>query len=305
MVGAAGDYAKEHPKITETGYRPAKPTGACQEGRNVGVGDQSPRIRRLSGAYHRDGASYRHGIESPLGTACGAGQKEVCQKKIGLSRHCRPALIELRVRLVSAMADSKMFQPLTTTCIAGLLSLAGVWLGNYLSQQNSFVLLQRQRQIEMQTTSYSKLMGLKIAWTQAIKMVVEAKVLRAYYDAEFRITGRRDNRDDAKRQNDREIELISRASDITRELLQSLGDVQIAFERTKELDAAVDAISQFKVLDVHEPPPKIKTVADLDNWQAETYPELSLILKTAYENKMDALLSELLRQLRQAKPASN
>jgi len=203
------------------------------------------------------------------------------------------------------MADSKMLQPLITTWIAGLLSLAGVGLGNDLSQQNSFTLLQKQRQIEMQTTSYSKLMGLKIAWTQAIKMVVQAKVMGAYYDAEFRITGRRDNRDDAKRQNDREIELISRASDTTREPLQSLGDVQIAFARTKELDAAVDAISQFKVLDVNEPPPKIKTLADLDNWQAETYQELSLILKTAYENKMDSLLSELLRQLRQARPISN
>ena len=200
------------------------------------------------------------------------------------------------------MSDSNTRYSLITQTLAGVFTLLGVVLGSYLNQQNSFALQQRQQRFEMRNTSYAKLMGLKLAWAQAINTNSEAKLLSEYYDARFHMTGNHDDLDEAKRQNDRGIALIPRISDLQREVFQALGDVQLGFAPTAELEAAVDAIYRYRTINV-KPPGLARTVKELDAWKEENNQRLPVLLKQEYEDKFDNLLQELLRQLRQGKPA--
>ena len=111
-----------------------------------------------------------------------------------------------------------------------------------------------------------------------------------------------DDLDEAKRQNDRGIALIPRISDLQREVFQALGDVQLGFAPTAELEAAVDAIYRYRTINV-KPPGLARTVKELDAWKEENNQRLPVLLKQEYEDKFDNLLQELLRQLRQGKPA--
>jgi hypothetical protein len=204
---------------------------------------------------------------------------------------------------MTTMSDSNTRNSWIAPTLAGVFSLLGVGLGNHLNQQNSFALLQRQQRFEMRNTSYAKLMGLKLAWAQAIHTNSEAQLLSEYYDARFHMTGNHDDLDEAKRQNDRGIALIPRISDLQREVFQALGDVQLGFAPTAELEAAVDAIYRYRTINV-KPAGLPRTVKELDAWKEENTQRLPILLKQEYEVKFDNLLQELLRQLRQGKPAS-
>ena len=182
--------------------------------------------------------------------------------------------------------------------ITAVFTLVGVFAGNYLNQMNTYFLQEKKNIYEMQVESYSKLMGLKLAWSQAIETHSEADLLSQYYDSRSVIKGNRGDLEEAKRQNDRAIVLIQRVSDIQREVFQALGAVRIAFEPTAELETAVDAIYHFKTIVVRPPSPEVKTVHQLDEWKNRQDGLLSQFVKEEYENKFDPLLAELLRQIR-------
>ena len=58
--------------------------------------------------------------------------------------------------------------------ITAVFTLVGVFAGNYLNQMNTYFLQEKKNIYEMQVESYSKLMGLKLAWSQAIETHSEA-----------------------------------------------------------------------------------------------------------------------------------
>jgi len=188
---------------------------------------------------------------------------------------------------------------IVTPIITGIITLAAVWLGSFLNQRNSFKLLELQKKVDLRNRSYSNLMGLKLAWSQAIRTNIEAKVLCEYYEARSRINVHAPDLEEAKRQNDRGLSLLPRISDLTREVFQSLGEVRLAFRTTPEIEEAIDGVYRFQALGVQPINENIETIQQLETWKNSQIGKLNALLKDEYESKIENLLTVLQAQIRE------
>ena len=185
---------------------------------------------------------------------------------------------------------------LTPVVVAGIFSLAGVWLGSYLNQNNSYKLANKQRILELRNRSYAKLMGLKLPLVQAVQTNSEAKILCEYYDTRFHINADKADLDEAKKQNERALSLIKEISNLRREVSETLGDIKISFPPSTELDQAIEAVYRSSALAVPEMRQKIKSIEALEEWREKNFATLEQIVRAEYYQKIDALLTILFNQ---------
>ena len=177
--------------------------------------------------------------------------------------------------------------------VAGAFTLAGVWLGSFLSQRNSERQTRRLRMSDLRIRSYAKLMGLKIAITQAVQTNGEAKLLSEYYASRHHITRFADDLEEAKRQNARALSGIPEIAKIRREIFELLGEVKIAFPESDHLNQAVHAVYCTSSIDVPEVRGAILTVEALDAWKIEAVKVLTKVVEHEYSEKIECLLTIL------------
>lgn len=183
-----------------------------------------------------------------------------------------------------------------TAVTAGVFTLASVWLGSHINQRGASAQVERQRMRELQVLSYSRLMGLRTSWTQVITTTFEAKLLCEFYDVRFHITGDAADLEEAKRQNERGHQLTEKASALRREVCECLGQIQIAFSVSDEMDELISGIHLAKSLDVPEMRGKILNVGDLQTWFDSNTARMRELVGSEYSSKVDNLLT-LLRPL--------
>ncbi|MDT3501098.1 hypothetical protein [Stenotrophomonas maltophilia] len=179
---------------------------------------------------------------------------------------------------------------------AGFFTLSGVWLGTHLNQRSASAQVERQRMRELQVASYSRLMGLRTNWTQVVTTTFEAKLLCEFYDARFHIQGNAADLEESKRQNERAHKLTERLSALRREVCECLGQVQIAFSISGEMEDLISAIYLAKSLDVPEIRGSILSIDDLQKWLDSNAARMRELVASEYSSRVDELL-RLLRPL--------
>jgi hypothetical protein len=199
-----------------------------------------------------------------------------------------------------AETREKLFLALFGSLLTLVVSLFSVFVGQYLAQQNSERAFRLQRQQELRERSYTKLLALKVPWSQAVQTHVEANMLSDYYYARFQaLTHDKEDLAEAKRQNDRALALIPTISDVQRQVFEALAEARIGFAPTPELDKGFDAIYSFQTISLKKfERDKVRTVADLDRWKEQAGKEVVALAKGQYQDPIDAILPQLLAQLR-------
>lgn len=184
-----------------------------------------------------------------------------------------------------------------------VVTVIGAFLGQYFSQRNAERMFRLQRQHDLRERSYSKLVGLKIPWSQAVQTHLEAKTLSEYYYVRFqKLSHNPDDLAEAKRQNDRALSLIPTISSLQRAAFEALADARISFTPTPELNRALDALYDFRTIEVHPIDRNtITSEADLEQWKEKLGKEIVALSRAAFQDKVEAVLSHLLEQLRAAR----
>jgi hypothetical protein len=197
-------------------------------------------------------------------------------------------------------AKEKLYSQLITTTLTLVTTLIGLYAGQYFSQYNAERMFILQHQLEMRELSYAKIMGLKVPWSQAIQTHLEAVILSDYYYALFQVLSHNpDDLAEAKRQNDRAINLIPTISNLQREVFENMGEIRICYKPTKELDKAIEDLYNFHSIIVPDiDRSKIKSINDLEQWKNLQTQQIIALCKTEYQDKIENILSHLLKQLR-------
>jgi len=184
--------------------------------------------------------------------------------------------------------------------ITPLFTIIGIVIGNYLSHQSAQELYLLQRRSELKERTYSRLMGLKLPLTQALRTHLEAKMLSEFYDARYiRLSHRSEDRVESKRQYQRALDLVPKIADLLREVFESLGEVRIAYDLTPEIETQVNAIYTFSAADISPPgQDEIRSEVDLERWKNKINTQIVQYLDDQYTTKFNSLLPELLKQLK-------
>jgi hypothetical protein len=179
-----------------------------------------------------------------------------------------------------------------------LCTLLGVFLGNYLSYKNSYNLFTEQKKFDNQRISYSKIISLKNPWTQSINTHLEAKLLCEFYETRYILfSHNREDIDEAKKQNERALELINDISSQQREVFETLGLIQTCYKLDAKLETAIDQIYKYESIEIEPFPKKFKTEAELDFYFKEQTRKIEPQIKIQFKNKFDNLINLLKSKL--------
>ncbi len=198
-------------------------------------------------------------------------------------------------------AKEKLQLSLAASAFTLVVTIAGAYTMQSLSQRNSEHLFRLQRERDLRERSYAKLAGLKVPWSQAIQTRSEAVMLAEFYYVRFqRLSHDKDDLAEAKRQNERALTLIAEISKLQREAFEALAEARISYSPTPQLTAALDALYRFKSVEVYDVDRStIKEEADLLRWKDRVGKRIVELAKSEYQDKIDALLPLLEAQLRE------
>jgi polynucleotide 5'-kinase involved in rRNA processing len=194
----------------------------------------------------------------------------------------------------------KILLPILVAAMTAAVSLASVYLGNYLSLHNSESLFKLQQQTELRQRSYAKLMGLKVAWHQVRRSHAEKSLETQLMEAQYRnITQSPIDLQLHNKLADETNQLIVRDAEIRREVFETLGDIRVAYRDDPTLEPLIQAIYNHRSTVVNSPViSAIRTEQQLTTAREEAKKEIQTILRRDIEEPIDALLSALLRILR-------
>jgi hypothetical protein len=178
--------------------------------------------------------------------------------------------------------------------IPATFAILGVILGNYLNYRNSFSLFQKQKIFDNQRISYSKIMALKIPWTQSIQTNVEAKLLSEFYETRYLLFSQnKEDLDEAKKQNERALGLIKDVSNYQMQVFETLGLIQTCFKVDKELQNAIDEIYNYQSIEVTTFPRNLKNQNELDELLKNQNKIMQKLIDDEYKNKLNKLINIL------------
>ncbi|MFH6963974.1 hypothetical protein ACHRVK_16415 [Flavobacterium plurextorum] len=178
--------------------------------------------------------------------------------------------------------------------IPAIFTLLGVLLGNYLTYRNSYNLFTKQKTFDNQRISFSRIMSLKIPWTQAIHTNIEAKLLTEFYETRYLLFSH-DEEDliESKKQYERALLLIKDISREQKEVFETLGLIQTCFKVDKELQIAIDDMFNYESIDVSPFPKNFKTINELDEYLKKQSTSIHPLIKREYRDKFDNLIAIL------------
>jgi hypothetical protein len=148
--------------------------------------------------------------------------------------------------------------------------------------------------IENQRHAFARLMALKIPWTQFIRTHLEAKILSEFYERRYQLFSH-DIRDldEAKNQYDRALSLIKDVSNIQKEIFEVLGIIQANFKINPELQKSIEALYNYRALEIKSFPMNFNTQAELDAYNKTVSNEIEPLIKEEYTNKIESIISLL------------
>ena len=170
--------------------------------------------------------------------------------------------------------------------VPAIFTLLGVLLGNYLTYRNSYNLFTKQKTFDNQRISFSRIMSLKIPWTQAIHTNIEAKLLTEFYETRYLLFSH--NEEDlieSKKQYERALLLIKDISREQKEVFETLGLIQTCFKVDKELQIAIDAMFYYESIDVSAFPKNFKTINELDEYLKSQSASIHPLINSPYAKK--------------------
>ncbi len=191
------------------------------------------------------------------------------------------------------------YEAVTLVILGSLFTLIGVVIGSYLSHQSAKDLFEIEQKSNLRIRSYSRLMGIKLPIIQANQTNLEAKMLCEFYETRFlSLSKNPEDLAEAKRQNERGLDLIPRISDLNRDLFETLGEVMIAYRMDNELSKQIDKLYNFQSANVKlKNRDKIKTEADLEKWKEEANSQLKPYLNREFREPMESILEILKRKI--------
>lgn len=190
------------------------------------------------------------------------------------------------------------FDTVIIALLTSLFALIGVVIGSYLSHKSSIDLFYFRKDIELRERSYSKLLGLEIAWNQAMQTCLEAEMLTEFYDARYlQLSHNAEDLKESMKQNDRKLALIPRVSDIQREIFETLGDIRISYKIDEKINASIEAIFKFQTLKINAPG-QVKNDEDLEKWKNTVNLLIHDYLNKEIKQKIGTLIRLLEFQLR-------
>jgi hypothetical protein len=178
--------------------------------------------------------------------------------------------------------------------VPAIFTLLGVLLGNYLTYRNSYNLFTKQKTFDNQRISFSRIMSLKIPWTQSIHTNIEAKLLTEFYETRYLLFSH-DAEDliESKKQYERALLLIKDISSEQKEVFETLGLIQTCFKVDKELQNAIDDMFYYESIDVSTFPKNFKTINELDEYLKKQSDSIHPLIKKEYRDKFDNLIAIL------------
>jgi len=183
---------------------------------------------------------------------------------------------------------------LIKTLIPAIFAILGVILGNYLTNKNAYTLFVKKEKFENQRVSYSKIMALKVPWTQSIQTNVEAKLLCEFYETRYVLfSHNKEDFDEAKRQNDRALSLIKDISNYQMQVFETLGLIQTCFEVDYKLQTAIDDIYNYQSIEVNEFSKQLKNQKELDIHLDKQFKKTQELLNSEYKDKLNRLIKIL------------
>jgi hypothetical protein len=192
------------------------------------------------------------------------------------------------------MQIPKLSPDLLKILLPAIFTLLGVILGNYLTYRNSYNLFTKQKTFDNQRISYSRIMSLKIPWTQSIQTNIEAKLLAEFYETRYLLFSHdKEDLDEAKKQNERALLLIKDISSEQKEVFETLGLIQTCFKVDKELQIAIDDMFHYESIDVSPFPKNFKSINELDEFLKKQSTSIQPLIKEEYKDKFDNLIAIL------------
>jgi hypothetical protein len=193
-----------------------------------------------------------------------------------------------------------LLHPILVAAMTATVSLASVFLGNYMTLHNSETLFRLQRQTELQQRSYAKLMGLKGAWHQVKRRHAESSLETELIEAQYKnLTQSPIDLQLHNKLVDETNRLIDRVAEIQREVLETLGDIRVGYQDDVTLEPLIQAIYNHRAAQVNRAVVSaIRTEQELTTAREEAKKEIQTVLRTDIEEPIDALLSAMLRALK-------
>ena len=187
-----------------------------------------------------------------------------------------------------------------TSALTLVVTLVGLYIGQYISNKNSVEFYQLQRMSEMRERSYSKLFSLKVPWSQAAQTHLEAMILSDFYYTRFQVFSHTpEDLAEAKRQNDRGLDLIPTISNLQREVFESIAEIRISYNLTPELNNVLDTLYDFRTIALNKfDRRKIKSELDLEIIKDLASKQVADLCKSNFQGRIEGVLPHLLKQLR-------
>lgn len=191
------------------------------------------------------------------------------------------------------------YEAIALAIIGSLFTLIGVVIGSYLSHKSAKDLFEIEQRSNLRIRSYSRLMGIKLPIIQTNQTNLEAKMLCEFYETRFlSLSKNPEDFAEAKRQNERGLDLIPRISDLNRDLFETLGEIMIAYEMDDELSKQIDKLYHFQSANVElKNRDKIKSEADLEKWKEEANSQIKAYLNSEFRDPIESLLKTLKRKI--------
>lgn len=146
--------------------------------------------------------------------------------------------------------------------------------------------------------SFSKLMSLKNPWIQSIQTNWEARLLCEFYETRYLLFSKNhDDLNEAKKQNERHLELIKEISNYQKDFFEALWIMQTCFNINSELQKTIDEIFNYSSIWIENFPKSFKDIEELDLFLKNTGENLKKLINIEYKNKIDWLLILLKKQL--------
>ncbi len=224
------------------------------------------------------------------------------------------------------MSDGEGFTwwKLIVVIIVAILACAGTVTANYFSQlwvaENAEQLRKRAaldaekvRWREIRERAYCKLMGFKAPFVQAQKNYYEGMIQSEFHAAKLKmIVTNAFDKEQFVQENRYARSLIPKISEIHREIFEIFGNIRISFEMTEVLKTEMEAIYNFKAMNVpsfksspkvNKSEPKgvgnglIVVESKLKAWKSAGLKNVDDYLQKEFTDRIERIIKELKRQI--------
>ncbi len=188
--------------------------------------------------------------------------------------------------------------------IWGIIQILGTFLGTLIIVYITHLLtLNSQKQIsdyQKKQLAYSKLLSLRFPMKQLYISRFEARIFSDFYEARWHNNGSpKESLDlnESIRWMKQSEDIVFKIIENHKELYLCLGDIQILFKETSELNSLISNFYNLKGITVKSPSKEFNNDL-LEKWKIKATNELQEIVEKTYDNNIDKLAYYLKNELK-------